>query len=73
MLAKLGGPTLVVTQTGDGHTYDVIGTTPAMGVVLTMVMLLMVIGTAAFTWRFVEMPGQSWARRRAAQLDKVPS
>ncbi|MFZ4380533.1 MAG: acyltransferase family protein [Sandarakinorhabdus sp.] len=71
--AKLGGPTLVSAQAIGGRSLDVMGTTPAMGVLLTIVMLLLVIATAAFTWRFVEMPGQRWASRRAARLDQAPS
>ena len=73
VVAKLGGPTLGAAQTRDGRGFDMIGATPAMGIALNLVMLLLVIATAAFTWRFVEMPGQRWARRRAAQFDRAPS
>ncbi len=68
ILAKLGGPALTVTQIRDGRTMEVIGTTPAMGIALTMLMLALVIAAAAFTWRFVEMPGQRWARDLSARL-----
>lgn len=72
-IPRLGGPTLVAPQIRYGRSLELIGTTPAMGIALTLIMLLLVIATAAFTWRHVEMPGQRWARQRAARLDGAPS
>ena len=53
----------VITATG--RSIEVIGPTPAQGVVLTLVMLGVVIGVSQLTWRFVELPGQRLARRAA--------
>jgi peptidoglycan/LPS O-acetylase OafA/YrhL len=41
------------------------GPTPLQGVVLTVVMLLLVIGVASLTRRWVEVPGQALSRRLA--------
>ena len=45
--------------------HDLVGATPLQGVVLTGVMLVLVIGVASLTWRWIEVPGQALSRRLA--------
>lgn len=49
----------------NGETFDIIGTTPLQGTLLTLIMLAVVIGVSHVTWRLVELPGQRLARRLA--------
>ena len=41
-----------------------IGTDPATGTLALIVMLMTVIGVSILTYRFIEQPGQRWARRK---------
>jgi peptidoglycan/LPS O-acetylase OafA/YrhL len=52
--------------TATGKVVAVIGVTPVQSVVLTLVMLALVVAVSQLTWRWIEVPGQKWARRRAA-------
>ena len=61
----LGIPLTTQGHNAAGGTMDLAGATSLQGMVLTLVMLVLVIGTAAFTQRFVELPGQRLARRIA--------
>ena len=55
--------------------HDLLGATPLQGVVLTGVMLVLVIGVASLTWRWIEVPGQALSRqlaRRSAAAQVAP-
>jgi peptidoglycan/LPS O-acetylase OafA/YrhL len=54
-----------------GERIDLIGATPMQGVLLTLVMLALVIGTSWLTWRWIEVPGQRWAKRAATGDDAI--
>lgn len=55
--------------------HDLVGATPLQGIVLTGVMLVLVIGVASLTWRWIEVPGQALSRqlaRRSAAAQVAP-
>lgn len=67
LLASMTGMTLTVPEKSglSPGAHDLVGATPLQGVVLTGVMLLLVIGVASLTWRWIELPGQALSRRLA--------
>ena len=66
LIGKLLHTSFVASRQGrSGMTFDLVGATPVQGVLLTAVMLALVIGVAALTWRLVEMPCNAAARRLA--------
>ncbi len=63
IVGKIAGATLTTpVQDGTLH-FDLVGADPVQGTVLVLVMLGLVLATAALTWRWIEKPGQEWARR----------
>jgi peptidoglycan/LPS O-acetylase OafA/YrhL len=67
LLASTTGITLTIAEKSGQSPgmHDLVGATPLQGVVLTGVMLLLVIGVASLTWRWIELPGQALSRRLA--------
>jgi peptidoglycan/LPS O-acetylase OafA/YrhL len=67
LLASTTGITLTIAEKSSQSPgmHDLVGATPLQGVVLTGVMLLLVIGVASLTWRWIELPGQALSRRLA--------
>lgn len=63
IVGKLTGTALVTpVKVGATH-FDLVGADPLQGTLFLPVMLALVLATAALTWRWVEKPGQDWARR----------
>ena len=66
LVGKLAGVRLLAQTTlPNGPHRELVGATPLMGVIFTLLMLLVVIGVSQLTWRYVEIPGQRWSRRLA--------
>ncbi len=66
LVGKLVGVRLLAQTTlPNGLNRELVGATPLMGVIFTLLMLLVVIGVSQLTWRYVEIPGQRWSRRLA--------
>ncbi len=74
MAGKLTGSSFVTTTVKrNGHTIDLVGATPLQGTLFTLLMLAAVIGLSWLTWRWIELPGQRWARRHTRAAGDLPS
>ncbi|QMW22611.1 acyltransferase family protein [Sandaracinobacteroides saxicola] len=64
LIERATGATLLTPMLHAGKMVDYAGATPVQGTLLLFVMLALVVGISYLTYRFVEVPGQLWARRR---------
>lgn len=62
------GQILITTRIDDGDTLQVIDGPGAVPDLLVIVALVLVVGVASFTYRWLELPGRAASRRRAERI-----